>query len=446
MSTPATFALALLVPLVIAALLAASVSDAAYCNGRPKDGARYNELPFHTSPPRFLNSTKNGKLFIVGDGDGRNGSPVHVLHVYGTPYEMGYAHGELLKPQLRTFIPGLYQYMGQKIREALPNLPEWLKKIISEKGLDFALDLTHAATVGHTGKYFFDELRGIADASGLDYKLLRRIHLVGELTKGDCSMFGAFGRATVDGRTIQLRSFDWDMEGPFKNHPLIVVYHPNADGSNGHVFANVGFVGWIGSFSGMSSAQLGISEIGVSYPDETFGKESRFGVPFTYLLRDMLQFDKTLDDSLSRMQSVRRTCNLILGVGDGKAGTFRSIQYGHSVARVIDDVNLLPKNDTWHPPLDNVVYHGMDWLCPPFSITLHKQLKEHWGSITAESAARYIVPITTTGNLQVCIYDLTNKMMLVSYARPDGAEGDLNAYDRRYIQLDMEQLFAEGRP
>ena len=31
----------------------------------------------------------------------------------------------------------------------------------------------------------------------------------------------------------------------------------------------------------MSSVKMAISEIGVSFPDDTFGKESRFGVPFT---------------------------------------------------------------------------------------------------------------------------------------------------------------------
>lgn len=40
-------------------------------------------------------------------------------------------------------------------------------------------------------------------------------------------------------------------------------------------------IGWVGSITGMSSAQMAISEIGVSYPDDSFGEESRFGVPFT---------------------------------------------------------------------------------------------------------------------------------------------------------------------
>ena len=43
--------------------------------------------------------------------------------------------------------------------------------------------------------------------------------------------------------------------------------------------------------AGISSSQVAISEIGVSFPDDTFGRESRFGIPFTYILRDILQFD-----------------------------------------------------------------------------------------------------------------------------------------------------------
>ncbi len=127
----------------------------------------------------------------------------------------------------------------------------------------------------------------------------------------------------------------------------MIVYHPT---KSGHAFANVGFAGWIGSFSGMSSKQMAISEIGVSYPDDTFGKESRIGNPFTFLLRDILQFDNSIDESIQRItEKTKRTCNLILGVGDGKMNKFRSFQYSHSVATVISPTTLIPKNDTWHP-------------------------------------------------------------------------------------------------
>lgn len=52
-------------------------------------------------------------------------------------------------------------------------------------------------------------MRGISDASGVPIKLLRRIHMIGELTKGTCSMFGAWGKATPDKSLIQLRALDW---------------------------------------------------------------------------------------------------------------------------------------------------------------------------------------------------------------------------------------------
>jgi len=246
-------------------------------------------------------------------------------------------------------------------------------------GLDALLDLTFEATRYFTGSYFFEELHGLADASGVSYNLLVRIHMIGELTKGHCSMFGAWGDATAGGSTIQLRAFDWNTDGPFKDYPVVVIYHPNDyKGKKAYKFANLGFVGWVGSFSGVSENQMAISEIGVTYPDDTFGKESRIGVPFTFLLRDVLQWDLTLDDSINRITTATRTCSLILGVGDGKLKQFRSFQYSSSDANVIDDVNLIPKNDTWHKPIKNVVYHGMDWLCPPFSVALQDQLSKHW--------------------------------------------------------------------
>ena len=52
-------------------------------------------------------------------------------------------------------------------------------------------------------------MRGISDGSGVDIKFFRRIHMIGELTKGACSMFGAWGKATTNGQTVQLRALDW---------------------------------------------------------------------------------------------------------------------------------------------------------------------------------------------------------------------------------------------
>jgi isopenicillin-N N-acyltransferase-like protein len=82
------------------------------------------------------------------------------------------------------------------------------------------------------------------------------------------------------------------------------------------------------------------------------------------MLRDILQFDHTIDDAISRMADQTRTCDLILGVGDGNLAYVRGIQYSYSVVNVMDDLNMRPANSTWHFRVPETVYFGMDWLCP----------------------------------------------------------------------------------
>ena len=60
-----------------------------------------------------------------------------------------------------------------------------------------------------------------------------------------------------------------------------------------------------------------MSEIGVSFPDNTFGNETYLakGYPFSYLIRDILQYDQTVEDADKRITTADKTCDLILGVG-----------------------------------------------------------------------------------------------------------------------------------
>ena len=94
----------------------------------------------------------------------------------------------------------------------------------------------------------------MADAAGFDVKELERIHMAGEqgnepqkathvstlhtyifmslvncfhageLTRGDCSLVGAWGAATEGGRTLAVRALDWDTDGPFvsRQQPMAV--------------------------------------------------------------------------------------------------------------------------------------------------------------------------------------------------------------------------------
>jgi hypothetical protein len=302
--------------LCFVALLGVRLGLSAECHGKPSPDAKPNLNYIDAGSPKLIGSTTHGKLFTVGDGD----DAIQLLHVWGTPYEMGYAHGSLLKEKSQDMLEGVWAYFELQVEQAINGtidfLPSWFLRDVADVGLDVALDLEILATQYYSGDYFLQEINGLADASGVDSKKIHRIHMIGELTKGACSMFGANSSATPDSSLLQLRALDWNVDGPFKNFPQITVYHPHP--GSGYAFANIGWTGWIGSITGVSSQKLAISEIGVSFPDNTFGDESRFGTPFTYLLRDILQFDDSLQKAMHRISSAHRTCDLILGVGDGK--------------------------------------------------------------------------------------------------------------------------------
>ncbi len=83
--------------------------------------------------------------------------------------------------------------------------------------MEFALDLEIDATAPFTGAYFQQEIQGMADAIpefADGAKRIQRLMLIGELTKGQCSMFGAWGDAIPSSHhLLQMRSLDWNTDG-----------------------------------------------------------------------------------------------------------------------------------------------------------------------------------------------------------------------------------------
>lgn len=429
---------------------------ASYCHWdgdkqpQPHGDPNMYEINEYEKSSSLVATVANGKLFNVTvphDG-GATTSHFPVVHLYGDAEARGRALGSIIKNYWgEHYIDTLWDYFKSQITDALPGVvPKFLADLIAEVGLEAALDLTSAATKGYTNPEYYAEMQAMADASGYELKKIRGMNMIAGLTQGKCSMFGAWGDALAekDG-VLQLRALDWDMADVIVNSPLVTVYHTPAS-----TYATVGVAGLVGALTGMSDKQMAISEIGVSFPDDTFGKESRLGTPFIFLLRDILHEDHTLDETIDRMKSAKRTCDLILGAGDGKAGAgegkgFRSFQYSASTLNVIDDSNLLPVAD-WHQPIDNIVYHGMDWVCPGVSQTLHDQLKKNYGNLTAELAIRDVTAVEQSGDTHLAYYDLKNMNMYVSFARQSYLEGPVNGYDRQFTRLDLTSVFAEPAP
>ena len=101
----------------------------------------------------------------------------------------------------------------------------------------------------------------------------------------------------------------------------------------------------------------------------------------------------------------------------------------------MNDTTLKPEAD-WHPKIKNIVYHGMDWLCPSFNQVLAQQLTSLYGNLTAENSIRNVTSIVQTGSLLVTYYDFNQDTIYTANARGSKERGPDNAYDR-WISFDL---------
>ena len=103
-------------------------------------------MPILDSPPVFDREIKNAKLYWADSGTvfgifhdfsekdnalnhKKGNNKISILHVWGTPYEMGFAHGRILHDRVNAFITTLWDYfideITHELNEFLPDLPDW---------------------------------------------------------------------------------------------------------------------------------------------------------------------------------------------------------------------------------------------------------------------------------------------------------------------------------
>eukprot|EP00753_Platysulcus_tardus_P002872 PLAT11979.1.p2 GENE.PLAT11979.1~~PLAT11979.1.p2 ORF type:complete len:455 (+),score=216.96 PLAT11979.1:31-1365(+) len=407
------------------------------CRGKP------NTIPAWDGELTFVKATKNGKLYHAGDGEDR----LSVVHVYGTPYEMGYAQGELLHAEINSMLPAMMQHLENEVESVLgQGLPASMESLIAREGLAAALGATYEVIKPYTREhqYLWDEMHGLADATGIPFVTFRNLNMLPELIKAGCSMMQAWDSATKNGAMWHLRSLDFDMSSPLQNAPTVTIYHPNE--GNGHAFANVGWAGFTSSITGVSSAHVGISE---KHSDLVWGEESRAGYPFNFMLRDILQFDSNVLEATTRMSTNRRTCSIFIGVSDGLTKTARIFPYSYSTLMPTDGTNnkqLIPQahfeREHCHQQcyddyyVKDANYWGVRLGC------WQEQMQKETGNIDAATAIR-IASLVGTGNLHSAIYDVTNLQLWVSNARAANETGPVDAFDRQFVHLDVGKLFEE---
>ena len=138
-----------------------------------------------TNYENFLSNREN---YLDGGWlEERNG--IKILHLNGSYYEMGYQHGFLLKDDIHVVFNAFCNWANDKGFSYENILKKWniMKPLLPQ--------------------CYIDEMRGVADASGLSLENISVLN-IGFYLIINCGSFAAWDSATVDKRLYHVRSHD----------------------------------------------------------------------------------------------------------------------------------------------------------------------------------------------------------------------------------------------
>ncbi len=236
------------------------------------------------------------RVLIAREGNGYL-ERVHgtlVLHLQGTPEEMGWQHGKLLAPKIRDVAERIVYGVGvgssfDKGRWFFGEIEDAYKRLSS-----FIDDDSKREAVA------------LAKGAGMDPNELRLANVFPELFH--CSGFAVYGKATVGGALYHGRVLDYMRGVGLEPNAVVIVNQPT--GKNAWV--NISYAGFIGSVTAMNEKKIAIGEMGGR------GEGNWDGKPMAHLLREIMEKANTLDEAVEIMRKGPRTCEYYYVISDAK--------------------------------------------------------------------------------------------------------------------------------
>ena len=362
------------------------------------DGGDGGDEPWQPVPPR---TEQRGRYTVVW--------------LSGTPYEMGFQHGVLLRAQIASLVENMVHGQGgQEI--ALPGTP--VRATVKE--------IVHALFEAQRPFYkprFLEELRGLAAGAQLPYKDICIANHIPELFH--CSGFALMGSATVDGEVLHGRVLDYTTDQGLQDHAVVIVARPD----KGRAFLNVSFAGFLGSVTGMNDAQIAIGEMGGG------GQLFWAGEPMSFLVRRVLEEAESLSQAVDIFRRGPRTCEYYYVISDGArrdaAGLATTWQ---------DFTSIAPGQ--YHPQLPEPVEDSVLMSAGSRYKELAHRVKADHGRFDTQKAIRLMdAPVSMKSNLHNALMKPATGDIWVAYAAPGGSA----AWSQPYIHLNLRTLLERER-
>ena len=342
----------------------------------------------------------------------------NVLHLKGTPYEMGYQQGTLLNEDCKSLFHDLFdgKLKDTKIDYLGVQLP--IKQAIAAI---FAMQRPNIP------ERYIEEMQGLADALHMDAQTVFVANSIPEFFH--CSGFALLGEITQPGTLLHGRVLDYGVDWKLQNHPVLVIAQPD-----GRIpFVNVTYAGFIGSVTGMNNRQVSIGEMGGS------GQGKWAGSPMAFLVRRVLEEANTLDEAVAIFKNSKRTCEYYYVVADAKNNSAVGIDGS------ADKFAVIAAGES-HPELPTPIPHTVllsqgdryKNLCTVTQAVLDEREK-----FTVERAIRLMdAPVAMKSNLHNVLFAPGLGKLWVANASSDKKP----AWSQKYNEFDFRALLDQPFP
>lgn len=346
-----------------------------------------------------------------------------VLYIKGTPYEMGYQRGILLKDNIQGFIEKFFKNMNYSQEDIL--------KFYQSAKFSLHQDI-------------IQELKGIADGSGVSFEDIIVANLLIDKSYLSCGSLVVFDKSTKNTQRYQVRTLDWNMKVGIEDNWVIVVYQPKGALRYAIITTN----GLIYTVTGINEKGLAIDAMLFETQDSNLT-----GTPVGFLIHEVLRKADSVSSAISIIRSAKRTTGVIYTVSNGycsvilettaeKMDIFNQDRFDEQTSNyaipiayagfrtalpLSPSIKLMQKD--YRNPFERVVYHNIYKRIAKF-------VKAHYGQLDKNLLIKLTKIIAIRKNNLLNIVYLPRKLdFWVAFSKPNSP-----AYKNRYIHYNLKSL------
>src|ERR1051325_5581344 len=271
---------------------------------------------------RVKPESHDGKVWLGQSWLGRR-EGLLVVHLKGTPFEMGYASGVLLQDQIHTleneFLDMIHGYVPE----------EWKVRVLKTYVIYRNRHLSEFVPLDYR-RQIYGEILGCPDIHpelGDYYNRFLNYHAAHDvsymmidnplISHAGCTSFGAWGSETENGHLITGRNFDWEAAEVFSRDRVVILCEPD----RGIPFVSLAWAGMAGVVSGMNRAGGSVTINGA--PLRLPGQNA---TPVAMVERDILEPANNFAEALQILRNAKVFVSTLWLIGSRTDGKFLVVE------------------------------------------------------------------------------------------------------------------------